>query len=263
MKDLKGRVAVVTGGGSGIGSGICRALAAEGVKVVVSDIDEDAAAEVADSIRGEGGTAIPVRTDVAQRSDVEALAKRTIAELGRVDIVCNNAGVLVGGPILETTEDDWQWLLSVNMMGVVHGSQVFAPLFLERGEGHIVNTASVGGFLSFSTLAIYCASKYAVVGYSEALQMELTPRGIGVSILCPGMVRTNLSSSDRLRPAKFAHAGGSSQELGDLSAGMEPIEVGGHVVRGIRDNAPYIFTHSDFRGMFQQKFDGVLSGFRD
>ncbi len=261
MENLDGRVAVVTGGGSGIGSGICRALAGEGVKVVVSDIDDAAAAQIADSIRGDGGTAIAVRTDVSQRADVEALARRTIAELGRVDIVCNNAGVLVGGPILETTEDDWQWLLSVNMMGVVHGSQVFAPLFLERGEGHIVNTASVGGFLSFSTLAIYCATKYAVVGYSEALHMELAPRGVGVSILCPGMVRTNLSTSDRSRPAHFGDAGGSSKELGDLSQGMEPIEVGGHVVRGIKANAPFIFTHSDFRGMFQQKFDGVLSAF--
>ena len=263
MHDLKDRVAVVTGGGSGIGSGICRALAAEGVKVVVSDVDETAGNAVAESIRGEGGTAIAVRTDVSRRGDVEALAQKTLDELGRVDIVCNNAGVLVGGPMLEATEDDWRWLLEVNVMGVVHGSQVFAPILLERGQGHIVNTASVGGFLSFPNLAIYCTSKFAVVGFSEALHMELTPRGVGVSILCPGKVHSNLSTADRLRPPRFAKAGGSSQELGDLREGMEPRQVGDHVVRGIKSEAAYIFTHPDFRALFEQKFAGVMAAFGD
>lgn len=261
MQDFEQRVAVVTGGGSGIGSGICRALATEGAKVVVADVDEAAAAAVADSIAAGGGTALAVRTDVTRRPEVEALARRAVDAFGRVDVVCNNAGVLVGGPMLEATEDDWRWLLEVNVMGVVHGSQVFAPLLVERGEGHIVNTASVGGFLSFPNLAIYCTSKFAVVGYSEALYMELAPRGVGVSILCPGKVHSNLSSSDRLRPAQFAAAGGSSQELGDLRDGMDPLEVGGHVVRGIRANAAYIFTHADFKGMFEQRFDGVLAAF--
>lgn len=261
MKDLEGRVAVVTGGGSGIGSGICRALAAEGVKVVVSDIDEGAAESVAASIGRVGGTAVALRTDVSQRSEVEALARRTVAEFGDIDIVCNNAGVLVGGPMLRTTEDDWHWLLSVNLMGVVHGSQVFAPLLLERGSGHIVNTASVGGFLSFPNLATYCTSKFAVVGYSEALYMELVPKGVGVSILCPGKVRTGLDGADRLRPQQFARAGGTSKELGDLSDGMDPIDVGGHVVRGIRSDAAYIFTHAEFREYFEQRFAGVIAAF--
>jgi NAD(P)-dependent dehydrogenase (short-subunit alcohol dehydrogenase family) len=259
--NLEGRVAVVTGGGNGIGSGICQALAGEGAKIVVSDVDEAAAGRTAGSIRDGGGTAIAVGTDVSQRTDVEALAARTCSELGGVDIVCNNAGVLVGGPMLETTEDDWQWLLSVNLMGVVHGCQVFAPILLERGEGHIVNTASVGGFLSFPTLATYCTSKFAVIGFSEALQLELAPKGIGVSILCPGKVHSNLDNADQIRPERFANAGGTSKELGDLSDGMEPIEVGHHVIRGIRSNTSYIFTHTHFQELFQQKFNNILEAF--
>lgn len=261
MKDLAGRVAVVTGGGSGIGSGMCRAFAAAGIRVVVADVDDASAEAVAASMREVGGTAVAIAADVSRRADVEALAERALAEYGGVDIVCNNAGVLVGGPMLETTEDDWQWLLSVNLMGVVHGCQVFAPLLLERGQGHIVNTASVGGFLSFPNLAIYCTSKFAVVGYSEALYMELAPRGVGVSILCPGKVHTGLSGADRLRPERFARAGGTSQELGDLSDGMDPIEVGRRVLRGIESDATYIFTHGEFRDYFDTRFTGVMAAF--
>ena len=262
MQDLNGRVAVVTGGASGIGRGICEALALEGAQVVVSDVNQDAADEVAGAIRGQGGTAIAVAADVSRRGDVEALAARTAGELGGVDIVCNNAGVLVGGPMLETTDDDWQWLLSVNLMGVVHGSQVFAPLLIERGDGHIVNTASVGGFLSFPNLATYCTSKFAVIGFSEALQMELAPKGVGVSILCPGKVHSNLDNADQLRPDRFAKAGGTSKELGDLTDGMPPLEVGRHVVRGIRSDAAYIFTHDEFRAIFDKKFQRILTSFQ-
>lgn len=263
MENLAGRVAVVTGAGSGIGAGMCRAFAAEGVKVAVSDVDAVAAESVAAAIRDGGGGAIAVAADVSRRAEVEALAGRAVEEFGAVDIVCNNAGVLVGGPMFETTEDDWQWLLSVNLMGVVHGSQVFAPILLERGGGHIVNTASVGGFLSFPNLAIYCASKFAVVAFSQALQMELAPHGVGVSILCPGKVHSNLDEADKLRPSRFAVAGGTSKELGDLSDGMDPLEVGQHVVRGIQSDAAYIFTHPEFRAIIESRFATVLDGFTD
>ncbi len=261
MKQLQGRVAVVTGGGSGIGSGICQALAAEDVQVVVSDLAPASAEAVAAAIRADGGRSIAIAADVSQRRDVEALASRTIDELGRVDIVCNNAGVLVGGPMLETTEDDWQWLMSVNLLGVVHGSQVFGRILADRGSGHIVNTASIGGFLSYPNLATYCTSKFAVIGFSEALQLELDPKGVGVSILCPGKVHTNLDNADAIRPERFARAGGTSKELGDLSEGMPPIEVGRHVVRGIQENSPYVFTHPEFRELFKTRFDRVLQSF--
>jgi len=261
MREFKGKVAVVTGAGSGVGSGICAALARRGAAVVAADIDAEAAERTAAGIAGDGGRAIAVATDVCSRTSVEALARRAESELGGVDIVCNNAGVLVGGPMQEISEDDWQWLWSVNVMGVVHGCHVFAPMLIERGGGHIVNTASVGGFLSFSTLATYCTTKFAVIGFSEALQMELAERGVGVSILCPGKVHSNLDNADRLRPERFADAGGTSKELGDLGDGMDPLEVGEHVARGIETEAPYIFTHPEFKALIEERFNKVLDSF--
>jgi len=258
MNEMGGKVAVVTGGGSGIGGGMCRAFAREGMRVAVVDVERGAAERVAGEI---GGNAGAFACDVADRGAVESLAEEVRAAFGGVDLVCNNAGVLVGGPMLETTEDDWQWLLSVNVLGVVHGSQVFGRLLAAQGHGHIVNTASVGGFLPYPDLATYCATKFAVVGFSEALRTELAPRGVGVSILCPGKVHTNLAHADRLRPERFTRAGGSSQILGQLEDGMEPLQVGECVLRGVAANAEYIFTHAEFRGLFEERFARVLSAF--
>jgi len=258
MSDWNEQVAVVTGGGSGIGGGMCRAFAARGMPVAVVDVDPAAAEAMARQI---GGNARAFACDVADRGAVEALADQVGAAFGRIDLVCNNAGVLVGGPMMESTEDDWQWLLSVNVLGVVHGSQVFGRILAEQGHGHIVNTASVGGFLPYPDLAIYCATKFAVVGFSEALRTELAPRGVGVSILCPGKVHTNLSAADRLRPDKHSRAGGSSKILGQLEDGMDPIEVGEKVLRGVATNAEYIFTHGEFRGLFEERFARVVAAF--
>jgi len=258
MSEWNGRVAVVTGGGSGIGSGMCRTFAERGMRVAVVDVDGAAAGKVAGQI---GGSARAFACDVSERSKVEALAGEVRGVLGAIDLVCNNAGVLVGGPMMETTEDDWQWLLAVNVLGVVHGSQVFGRLLAAQGHGHIVNTASVGGFLPYPDMATYCATKFAVVGFSEALRTELAPRGVGVSILCPGKVHTNLAQADRLRPEKHARAGGSSQILGQLEDGMDPLEVGEMVLRGVEANAEYIFTHAEFRALFEERFARVLKAF--
>ncbi len=261
MKPLKNKVAVVTGAGHGIGSGMVRVFAEGEMKVIVSDIDESAASAVAEAVRNQGGEAIAVAADVSKRDSVENLAQRALEKFGSVHVICNNAGVLVGGPMMEITQDDWQWLLSVNLLGVVNGSQVFAPILVEQGEGHIVNTASVGGFLSFPNLAIYCTTKFAVVGYSDALALELAPHGVGVSILCPGKVNSNLDHSDEIRPDHLANAGGKSDELGDLSDGMDPLEVGRHVLAGIESNAGYIFTHPEFREIFEGRFQKILANF--
>jgi len=258
MTDWKEKVAVVTGGGSGIGSGMCRAFAERGMRVAVVDVDGAAAGKVAGQL---GGSARAFACDVSDRARIEALAGDVRGAFGTIDVVCNNAGVLVGGPMMDTTEDDWQWLLSVNVLGVVHGSQVFGRMLVEQGHGHIVNTASVGGFLPYPDLSTYCTTKFAVVGFSEALRSELAPRGVGVSILCPGKVYTNLSQADRLRPEKHARAGGSSQVLGQLEDGMDPLEVGEKVLRGIEANAEYIFTHAEFRGLFEERFARVLKAF--
>jgi NAD(P)-dependent dehydrogenase (short-subunit alcohol dehydrogenase family) len=262
MRELKGRVAVVTGGGSGIGRGLCRGFATEGMAVAVADVDMTAAEETVADLRERGAKAIAVHTDVSERKSVEELAGRVAAELGAVHVVCNNAGVCIGGRPLENTEADWRWLVDVNLMGVVHGCHVFAPRLVAQGEGHIVNTASVGGFLAGPDLDIYCTTKFAVVGFSEALRAELAPKGVGVSILCPGPVATGLATSERLRPQGLGPAGGGSGVLTPfIEGGMHPDEVGGLVLAAIRDDAEYVFTHAGFRAFLDERFQRVLAAF--
>lgn len=262
MQELAGKVAVVTGGGNGIGSGICRSLAAAGMHVVVADIDLPAAEAVVAGLCEQGGKSFAVRSDVSDRNSIEQLALTAQRELGGIHVVCNNAGVLVGGPMQEMTDADWQWLISVNLRGVVHGSEIFGAILAEQGAGHIVNTASVGGFLAYPQMAIYCTTKFAVIGYSDALRMELAPKGVGVSTLCPGKVRTNLAEADRLRPIGLGRTGGSSKVLlGSIEDGMDPLSVGECVVRGIRGNAAYIFTHPEFRKRLEAHFAEILESF--
>jgi NAD(P)-dependent dehydrogenase (short-subunit alcohol dehydrogenase family) len=230
--------------------------------VAVADIDLPSAESIAASLREQGGKSLAVRVDVSDRNSIQQLALTTQRELGGIHVVCNNAGVLVGGPMQEMTDADWQWLISVNLRGVVHGSEIFGAILADQGAGHIVNTASVGGFLAYPQMAIYCTTKFAVVGYSDALRQELAPKGVGVSILCPGKVRTNLAESDRLRPIGLGRTGGSSKVLlGGIEDGMDPQRVGDCVTRGIRDNAAYIFTHPEFRKRLQAHFDGIVAAF--
>jgi len=261
MEAIEDKVAVVTGGGSGIGRGIALALAGAGTNVVVADIDADNAAKVAAEVSAKGPRGFAVTSDVTQADSVESLAQAASTEFGGVDIVCNNAGVYLGGEMADTTFDDWRFVLSVNLDGMFLVGQRFAKLLREQGRGgHIVNTASIGGFLAHGGAVAYAASKFGVVAYSEALRGDLEPLGIGVSTLCPGPIRTNLAASDRLRdPGE--HAGGKSQALWDfIREGMEPEEVGNIVVEGIRDNAAYIFTH-DWSDAFAERFQNVLKGF--
>lgn len=262
-KGLDGRNAVVTGGASGIGSGLCRSFAAAGIGVVVADIDAVGAEALAEELRRSGARALAVTVDVSQRESVEQLAERSFAALGAVHIVCNNAGVIVGGTLEEATEDDWHWMLAVNLGGVVNGCRAFVPRLREQGQGgHIVNTASVGGFLAAPGLGVYCTTKFAVVGFSDALRRELAPEGIGVSVLCPGNVRTNLLEAERNRPAQWARSGGRADGLQPaIDAGIDPVEVGEPVLRAIRCNAPYIFTHPDYRGPLERRFRAVLDAF--
>src|SRR5882672_7363849 len=206
MENLKGKTAVVTGGASGIGRALCLAFAGEGANVVVADIDEAGMAETATGVKKAGTRALTVKTDVTQLASVQGLAERAGKEMGGVHVVCNNAGVAVHGGLETATHRDWQWVLGVNLWGVIHGVEAFVPRMIAQKEpGHIVNTASMAGLIASQGLGVYNTSKYAVVGLSETLAKDLRPYGIGVSVLCPLGVDTRINVSERNRPAALAN----------------------------------------------------------
>lgn len=259
MEEFKDRVAIVTGGASGIGQGIGRALAAEGAHVVVADIDEEAAGKTAEELTGLGVRSLAVRTDVRNDASVDALFEATVEHFQNVDLVFNNAGVYLGGEMRDCTWDDWRFVLDVNLDGVFRVGQRAAARLRDQGRGgHVVNTASIGGFLSHGGGLAYAVSKFGVVAYSEAMRADLEPNGIGVSTLCPGPIDTNLPASDRLR-GQAERSGGVSEALSPfIRGGMAPNDVGPIVLSGIRRNLPYIFTHDDVREAFKARFDTVL-----
>lgn len=197
--DWKGKVAVVTGGASGIGRACAMAFARRGCDVVVADVNAQRMASTVTEIESLGRRALAIRTDVSKDSDVEALAGDAVAEMGHVDLVMNNAGVVLGGPIEKISMSDWEWILGINLFGVIRGCRAFLPHLLERGSGHIVNTASFAGLMAHNPLTIpYDTSKFGVMGLSQGLALSLRPRGIGVSVLCPGYIQTNLGENRRM-----------------------------------------------------------------
>jgi NAD(P)-dependent dehydrogenase (short-subunit alcohol dehydrogenase family) len=273
MKDFQDKVVVVTGAASGIGRALAERFAAEGMKVVMADIEADALARAAAELRGTGATILAVPTDVAKAADVEALAEKTLAAFGGVHVVCNNAGVVVAKSCWEHTLADWEWVLGVNLWGVIHGVRTFLPILLRQGtEGHIVNTASVAGLSSGAFMGSYCVSKYGVVALSEGLAKELAQIGapIKVSVLCPGFVRTNLMSSARNRPSSLVNPEGSetvrpeaqSTEEG-LRSGVEDegtphAEIADHVVAAIRHEKFYILPHPEWKERIRARMEGIL-----
>jgi len=258
MDDFKGRVAVVTGGGSGIGAAMARAFAREGSKVVLADLDRDGMDRVAGEIASQGGEALSVHTDVASLESVAALARRTLERFGAAHIVCNNAGVGVFGPLAEATHKDWQWVMNVNVWGVIHGIEAFLPRLIAQGQGgHIVNTASMAGLAGMPGLGVYCASKFAVVGLTESLHRELSGSGIGASVLCPMIVNTQINASERNRPEELRNEGASEPSLAEgqftVSRVIEAPEVADRVVQAIRDKALYILTHVESREILRRR----------
>jgi len=256
---VRDRVAVVTGGGSGIGRALVDVFAREGARVVVADVDEAAAVKVADGVRGRGGIAIAVRTDVTDLAQVEALADRAFTALGGVDILCNNAGVVTWGGIEQATHRDWQWVLGVNLWGVIHGIEAFVPRMIAGGRGgHIVNTASMAGLIASRGLGVYNTSKYAVVGLSETLVKDLSPHGIGVSVLCPLGVATQIRESERNRPAHLKNQQAFEAPAIELQgATLTPEAVAEMVLSAILENRLYVITHPEALEPIRRRFQRI------
>jgi NAD(P)-dependent dehydrogenase (short-subunit alcohol dehydrogenase family) len=245
--DLRGKTSVVTGGASGIGRALTLRLAREGVNVVIADVDAAGMETVAAEARGLGVKALTVRTDVSELAQVQALAARAFETFGAVQVLCNNAGVAAWGGLESATHRDWQWVLGVNLWGVIHGVEAFVPRMIARGEpGHIVNTASMAGLVASKGLGVYNTSKYAVVGLSETLAKDLKPYRIGVSVLCPMGVETRIRESERNRPAPLRNeraGGGEPVEL--IGRYLAPDAVADMVLAAIRSNELYVITHDE------------------
>jgi NAD(P)-dependent dehydrogenase (short-subunit alcohol dehydrogenase family) len=268
MENLAGKVAVITGGASGIGKAVAWRAAAADMKVVLADIEEPVLEQAAGALAAEGADVLAVVTDVADAGSVRALRDRTVEHFGGAHLVHNNAGVAVGGPIWEITEEEWRWILGVNLWGVVHGINAFVPLLLEQGEGHVVNTASIAGLSSSPGLGPYTATKHAVVAMSESLFKDLRAAGapIGVSVLCPGFVQTGIGGSDRNRPAwaperdPATAAERISFIQAMVDAGIDPGTVADRVFDAVRDDTFYILTHPELKPALALRHEDILEG---
>jgi NAD(P)-dependent dehydrogenase (short-subunit alcohol dehydrogenase family) len=258
VDSFRGKVAVVTGGGSGIGRALTLALAREGARVVVADVDEAAMERVTREARGHGADALSVRTDVSDLAQVRALADRAWQAFGAVHVLCNNAGVAAWGSLDKVTHRDWQWVLAVNLWGVIHGVEAFVPRMIADGQGgHIVNTASMAGLIASQGLGVYNTSKYAVVGLSETLAKDLRGHGIGVSVLCPMGVQTRIRESERNRPVALRNEPGARSEPAVELIGryLAPELVADMVLDAIRRGELYVITHDEGLEPLRRRFE--------
>jgi len=275
MKELAEKTAFVTGAASGIGLGIATALAQAGAKVMLCDIEEAALSEAVVQLKRTNVDVDSVRADVSLKTELQAAAEATTARYGKVHILVNNAGVVGSGPYGTWTDAAWNWTLGVNLMAVVWGIEIFGPLIERHGEGgHVVSTASIAGLISGSSIA-YNVTKYGVVALSEGLRLDLAPRGIGVSVLCPGFIRTQITSSGRNLPSRFAGAfrepPPTTGPLAEARArirervaqGIDPTYVGELVREGIENDWPYIFTDNEFEPFVEMRFAAIKQGFNN
>jgi NAD(P)-dependent dehydrogenase (short-subunit alcohol dehydrogenase family) len=266
MRDLEGRTAFITGGASGIGLGMAKVFAKAGMQVAIADIREDHLDQAMEQFSSTNFRILPIRLDVADRAAFSRAADETERMFGPVHVVCNNAGINMFAPMDECTFDDWDWIMGVNLGGVINGIQTFIPRLKKHGEGgHIVNTASMAAFITGPGAGIYTATKFAVRGLTESLRWNLAPLNIGVSVLCPGLVNSAIHESDKVRPEALSKNVGPvdhafMSRLADIhKVGMDPVEVGEKVLAGIRRNDLYIFPHPEFKDELREIFDEVLA----
>ncbi len=271
MEQLTGKNAFITGGASGIGFAMAKAFLNEGMNVAIADVDETALADAEAELTGSNARVLGVPLDVTSREQFRQAADRVAEELGAVHVLCNNAGVYRGGGLDEVTYEDWDWVMGVNVGGVVNGVQTLVQRMKEHGEGgHIVNTASMAGVMTSPGLGVYNTSKFAVVGLSEALRADLEAHNIGVSVLCPGMVRTRILESERTRPQQFDVADAAAREAAQshnevmnmaMHTGIDPAEVADLVVQGIKSGQFYLFPHPELQDAARQRMEELMASF--
>jgi NAD(P)-dependent dehydrogenase (short-subunit alcohol dehydrogenase family) len=267
VREVEGKVAFITGGGSGVGLGMAKAFRAAGMKVVIADIRADHLDEATAQLDGDVHV---VQLDVTDRDAFARAADETEHVLGNVHVLCNNAGINLFNDIADATYQDWDWVLGVNLGGVVNGVVSFVPRIKAHGEGgHVVNTASMAAFIAGPGAGIYTTAKFAVHGLSDALRWSLLPHGIGVSMVCPGLVKSKIYESDRIRPPELSTEVTPADEEfmrilpGLHEAGMDPNEIGEKVLRAIQENRFYVFTHPDHRDELRGIFDETIAAFPD
>ena len=263
MKDVAGKVAFITGGASGMGLAMARSFSAAGMKIAIADIEQRALDAVAAEFAASNADVLTLKLDVTDRDAMEQAAETTEKAFGKIHVVCNNAGVAVGGAVDEMSYKDWDWVVGVNLGGVINGIETFTRRIEAHGEGgHIVNTASMAGHIAIPGLSVYTTTKYAVVGMSESIRQDLAEKNIGVSVLCPGVVRTNIFDSGRNRPNELkgdkdtasnllvsnlpqGERGSRISEL--LANALDPSVVGDMVLHAIINDEFYIFTHPEVK----------------
>jgi len=270
MKKFRDRVAVVTGAASGIGRALAERFAAEGMKVVLADIEEDALRQAEAEFREKGVDVLGVRTDVSKPEEIEKLAQETLDAFGAVHVVCNNAGVVSGFSVLDSSLKDWEWVMGVNLWGVIHGVRVFLPIMMKQDtEAHIVNTASLAGVMGGG--GIYGVTKRGVVALTESLYQDLAQAGskVKVSVLCPGWVNTKIIDADRNRPEELQNAAeppldpqrAARAEMvrNLLKSGQSPAEIANKVLEAITEEQLYILTHPEMNGIISTRMDNILA----
>jgi NAD(P)-dependent dehydrogenase (short-subunit alcohol dehydrogenase family) len=272
MKEFRGKVAVVTGAASGIGRALADRCVQEGMKVVLADIEEAALAQAEQQLKDSGATVLAMRTDVSKADDVESLAGKTIEAFGAVHLLFNNAGVAERATLWESSLADWQWIIGVNLWGVIHGVRSFVPLMLKQGdECHVVNTASIAGLISGVGIGTYKVTKHAVVALSETLACELAAveAKVKVSVLCPGGVNTRIMEAERNRPRELQNTVEVevtnpanlmfNQMLEQLvQTGTPPSEIAGAVFDAIRNEKFYILPHAEWKPAVQKRMEDIL-----
>lgn len=269
MDQFEGRTAFITGGASGIGFAMAKAFAAAGMKVAIADVEAGPLEAAVAKLKEGNADVLGIQLDVRDRTAMEAAAKQVQDTFGNVHLICNNAGIGAGGPMDQTTYDDWDWTIGVNLNGVVNGIQAFLPAMVAHGEGgHVVNTASMAGLFGAPGMGPYCATKFAVVGLSESLAADMAAKGIGVSVLCPGFVDTNIFTADRNRPADLAET--TEREIDPermaqieamIANAQSPDSVAEKVLEGVKDNRFWILTHGEYAELMKWRLQSLVDAF--